>query len=208
MILKSGTGAQIAVEAINDKRLSDGAIATLTYLMSKPVSWKVYCTAIASRYHRNRRTAQKYLDELIELGYAKRNEITRKDGKTTYTYDVSDKPNNIYSVHPVHTSNIKSPAVIVNSEVKHCIDDLQMYMDMYGLIPSEPVQSLKHEIRLIIGAGIIPKIFALYALDWMHGSTGVIDMKAFINEALQILTYADKPKRNKEYYKCGVTYEE
>jgi len=215
LIFKSGTDApytQITNQAINDKRLSDGAIATLVYLMSKPENWKVYCTSIASRYKRNRRTAQKYLDELITAGYAKRNEITHKDGKTIYTYDVSDKPNNIYSVQSVHTNNIKSPAIIVNTEIKHCIQDLQMTLNMFEISADQPIDSraIKTQIKKIVAAGIIPKVFCMYSIDYFHGKHGLADIHAFIQDAVSTLTYAEKPidphKKN-GFGLCHLDYE-
>lgn len=205
MIIKSCTGPHISAEAINDKRLSDGAVATLAYLMGKPSGWSVYATEIADRYHRNRRTAQKYIDELISAGYAIKAGKSRKDGKTSYSYTVSDKPDNILSVHSVHTSNITG--LKINAGINKCLTDLKIYMDMYNLIPDQPLKSIKPQIRQIILSGIKPKIFALYALDWMHGRQDPINIKEFAADAVKTLTYNSIPESTGKYDDCIVNYD-
>jgi len=203
MIVKSGTDApytQIANQAINDTRLSSNALAALTYLMSRPSGWHVYATQIAKRFGCTRQSAQKYLNELIVAGYARRRDLQRRDGKTAYDYDVSDNPDNINSVQIINTSN--NTSLVINTQVKQCLDELQQYMSMYGLEPSEPLQSIKRELRQIVTAGITPRVFALYALDYMHGSKDTIDIKELAHGAAEMLTYDDRPKRTGKYDDC------
>lgn len=207
MIVKSGSDVpytQISNQAINDVSLSDRALAALTYLMSRPSGWRVYATQIANRFGCDRRTAQRYLDELINAGYAKRSEQNRRDGKISYQYDIADNPDNLINVQKMYISNITS--LSINVQVKQCMDELQQYMSMYRLIPSEPIASIKHEIRQIVAVGITPRIFALYALDWMHDAPdgSLINIRRFIEDAVGNLTYNSKPQCNGTYDDCEI----
>lgn len=192
----------IATEAVNDCRLSAGAMATLAYLMSKPEGWQVYATQIANRYRCNRHTAQRYIDELMSAGYVVRRERAKTRGKSTYDYAVSDSPDNISSGQILATSNITG--LKINAQVKRCMDDLRMYMAMYQLVPSEPIEHIKAQIRQIVRSGITPRVFALYTLDYMHGTTGRVDMQAFAADAVNTLTYNSVPARTGKYDDCMV----
>jgi predicted transcriptional regulator len=207
VIVKSGTDqpyTQIANQAINDTHLSNSALAALTYLMSRPSGWHVYATQIAKRFGCTRQSAQKYLDELINAGYAQRRDQQRRDGKTAYDYDVSDNPDNINSVQIINTNNNMS--LSINTQVKQCLSELQNYMAMYKLMPSEPLQSVKREIRQIVNAGITPRVFALYAIDWMHDAPAgsLINIRGFIEDAVGTLTYDDRPKHTGTYDNCEI----
>jgi predicted transcriptional regulator len=207
VIVKSGTDqpyTQIANQAINDTHLSNNALAALTYLMSRPSGWHVYATQIAKRFGCTRKTAQIYLNELINAGYAQRRDQQRRDGKTAYDYDVSDNPDNINSGSFLHTNN--NTSLIINTQVKQCLSELQQYMSMYRLMPSEPIQSIKREIRQIVNAGITPRVFALYAIDWMHDALAgsLINIRGFIEDAVGTLTYDDSPKHTGTYDDCEI----
>jgi predicted transcriptional regulator len=193
MIIKTGNKEPhtiIANKALNDNQLSAGAIATLVYLMSKPDDWKIYNDNIAQRFNSNKRTTKKYIDELIANGYMKQSEVKHKDSKSFYEYDVSDNPCYISRVHILHENDKKSD-IKIKSNVKSCINDLQMYMDMYRLIPSEPIKNIKPQIKLVIESGISSKIFALYGLDYMHGfkANSIVNIQDFIADAIKTFIY-------------------
>jgi len=212
MIIKntdSNNFTNISNIAINDIRLSSGALSTLSYLISKPSEWKVYATEISVRFKCDRRTSRRYIDELIASGYMKQNSQVCKDGKTSYDYDVTDNPSNITSVQKMY--NCEKKMLKINSNVKNCINDLQMYMDMYSLIPSEPIKNIKSQIKLIVSSEIIsPKIFALFGLDWMHGMkpNQIVNMQTFISDAINMFNNEIEIKKTPNNFKYEIECED
>jgi hypothetical protein len=79
-------------------------------------------------------------------------------------------------------------------ETKRCLDDLKQYMSMYNLKADAPMADIKPYIKQIIKAGTTSKVFALFALDYMHGFKGTIDIKAFAADAVKTLTYYSEPQ--------------
>ena len=65
---------------INDERVGGMPLAIYTYMQSKPDNWIFYVSQIANRFKITRKTASKYVNELISLGYIERFQTRDENG--------------------------------------------------------------------------------------------------------------------------------
>lgn len=77
---KHGNFSQVSNDLWTLDNLSIGARFMLGYMLSKPETWRFYIEAMASELRINKDTAAKYVNELIAVGYVKR-ERKRENGR-------------------------------------------------------------------------------------------------------------------------------
>lgn len=99
--------ASIPNHVFEDSRLSMEARWLLSYLLSKPDNWTVVIGDIVKKGNCGRDKARKMIAELVEFGYAEREQI-RDDGKFgASVLVIFDEPNiGIHSENPAETESV------------------------------------------------------------------------------------------------------
>ena len=89
----SHTFAVVPGPLIDNKHISDSAMALYTYIMGKPPTWVPRMGAARERFGWGLSKQQRAVRELVAEGYAKRTIVVDNDGNITgSTYTFYDKP--------------------------------------------------------------------------------------------------------------------
>lgn len=93
--------SQLGNAMLQDERLSPEAVTILVYVLSLPPNWRFRLENIAQKRRLGRDRARIAVKELAELGYAKKRQTRRADGKMgPYEYVFTDEPGKFEEAPP------------------------------------------------------------------------------------------------------------
>src|SRR4051794_23321245 len=97
MIIRRRYNANYCVipnKIMDDKELSAEGLGVLCYLLSRPPNWSVYAEQLKDRFGCGRERMYRILNEIIDLGYIRRERLRCATSKkfTEYEYIVYDDP--------------------------------------------------------------------------------------------------------------------
>lgn len=101
-IIKRDPGyAQISNALLNDSRMSWKAKGILAYLLSKPNNWKVQVGDLINRSPDGEHAVRSALNELIELGYARRDRIVDESNRVVeWDFTIYEIPQTAEELEP------------------------------------------------------------------------------------------------------------